>query len=76
MSFHFWFMKEYIGRMTLQSKYFLSMHFGRDPTTSARPPVLTNGITSDATKSMFFIFFPTSLVVNVTVNYLNYKTLL
>ena len=32
--------------------------FGKEPTTSARPPVLINGTASDATNKMFFIRTP------------------
>ena len=33
-------MQVYFGRITRTSKYCLSIHFGREPTTSANPPVL------------------------------------
>ena len=38
----------------------LSKHFGREPTTSARPPVLIKGTASDATNKIFFMKKPPS----------------
>ena len=51
-------MHVYLGIMTLTSKYSLSIHFGKEPTTSAKPPVLINGTPSDATNNIFFIVIP------------------
>ena len=36
----------------------LSRYFGREPTTSANPPVLTNGTHSEATNKIFFTTLP------------------
>ena len=56
-------MQVYLGRITLTSNYCLSIHFGREPTTSASPPVLINGTPSDATKRIFFITNPPTLLL-------------
>ena len=47
------FMHIYLGRTTLTSKYFLSKHLGREPTTSANPPVLIKGTHSEAINNTF-----------------------
>ena len=39
----------------VSSKYSRSIHLGREPTTSASPPVLINGTPSDAANKMCFI---------------------
>jgi hypothetical protein len=56
-------MQVYLGKITLTSKYCLSIHFGSDPTTSARPPVFMKGTPSDATKRIFFIINPPTIIV-------------
>ena len=60
--------QRYFGIMTRTSKYSLSKHFGKDPTTSASPPVLIKGTASEATNNIFFHDNPSFHFSCVTVH--------
>jgi hypothetical protein len=49
-------MESYFGIKTFTSTPRAARCFGRAPTTSARPPVLANGVHSDATMATFMGF--------------------
>ena len=61
-------MHMYLGITTLTSNSSLLKHLGRDPTTSARPPVFINGTLSEATNNTFFIYLSSCDIIRFRGN--------
>ena len=53
----------YFGNITRTSYFSLLKYLGREPATSANPPVLIKGTASDVAKSIFFMILPPILTV-------------